>query len=124
MIGFATTFALGAVAVFGLSALLWAMGREAGRCPVSGQAARAATMALIGGFVPLALGLILVIAAWVNGRGDLTVQEGATAVGFAWIAGGVGFTLAATTLRDTLRQVRLDAYEAAAEPVATPPEAA
>ena len=124
MTGFLMTFGLGAMAVAGLTALLWAMGREAGRCPLSGQAARAATMALIGGFVPLALGLILVIAAWVNGHGDLTVQEGALAVGFAWMAGGVGFTLAATTLRDTLRQVRLDAFATRVAEEAAPEAAA
>lgn len=94
-----------ALAFSGLAALasvLALVGRAAGTCPDSRDAARVATLVVTTGFAAIGAGLVLMIAAAlpVLATGSLTALY--VSLGFAAIALGIGFYTAATTLRDIL----------------------
>ncbi|MGF1553640.1 MAG: hypothetical protein ACFBWO_14260 [Paracoccaceae bacterium] len=102
------TGGLGAVA-----AVLVLIGRMAADCPQTAGAARLATLVVTTAFVAIGAGIVTLIGAAL----PLLAEGAATglyvALGFALIALGVGFQIAASTLRDIL---------AAARPAAGSPE--
>lgn len=103
------TLGTGALTVFGLSALLLILGRGARNCPVSGPAAMGATITVLGAYLSMGLGIAALLAAFagemhLGGLPTMLVAAGGTA-----IVAGIGFTIAATTLRDALIRVRQEA---------------
>jgi hypothetical protein len=104
------TLAFGSVLVFALSFLLVELGKECRRCPVSGPAAAAGTISVLGAFASMGLGVVAIFAA----LGSLPTALVAT--GGAAVTLGIGFSVAATTLRDVLARARREAREDAALP--------
>ncbi len=118
------TLGVGGVLVTGLSSLLLELGKECRRCPVSGPAARVATLSALGAFASMGLGIVALIAAFAGQMrlGDLPTTLVAT--GGAAVALGIGFSIAATSLRDALLRVRQEARADKAEARATQEAAA
>lgn len=88
-----------------LSALLWSIGRAASACPVSGPSARSASIAVIGAYASIALGIIVLIAALGVETGVDETKRLLAQLGAAAIINGVGFSIAASTLRDLIDQL-------------------
>lgn len=96
----------GAAAVLALSVLLFALGRAAQNCPEAGPPIRAASLGVAATFTPVGLGLVLLIAASAQRLLETDpLNAGLTIVGLSMIVGGVGFAIAAATLRDTAMNI-------------------
>lgn len=105
------TLAFGSVLVLSLSALLLELGKECRRCPVSGPAAGAATLSVLGAFGSMGLGIVALFAAF---AGELSLGSLPTALvstGGAAVVLGIGFSIAATALRDALTRARREVRE-------------
>lgn len=88
-----------------MTALLWAIGRAASACPVSGRAVRGVALAVIGAYACITLGLIALIGA-LGVETDLGDARRLFAqIGAAALAAGVGFSIAAATLRDAVERL-------------------
>lgn len=108
--------AAGLALVIGLCLALAGLGRAARDCPVSGPAARSATLGVVGAFASIGLGVVASIGALflevdLKPAAATLGQFGVTAVSL-----GVGFAIAASALRESLSRVtreRLAAVEIA-----------
>ena len=116
------TLAFGSLLVFALSFLLVELGKECRRCPISGPAAAAGTISVLGAFASMGLGIVAMFAAFAGELSLGALPTALVAVGGAAVTHGIGFSVAATTLRDVLararREAREDAATAAAEAAA------
>lgn len=107
---------VGAMAVLALSIMLVALGRAAQSCPEAGPPIRAASLGVAGAYAPIGLGLVLVIATSADRLLEgPTLQTGLAIVGLSLIAGGVGFAIAAATLRETATTINRRIQQSAAE---------
>lgn len=88
-----------------LSNLLWRLGREASKCPVSGGAALGATIAIVGAYASIAFGLVALVGALGAGLTVDPLKLGLAQIGAAALIAGIGFSIAASTLRDSLAEV-------------------
>ena len=95
----------GAAIVAGLAQLLRSVGREMARCPVNGAASRATSLVVLGVFVSMGLGATGVVAALVSAARTDTASEVVMGTGIVAILLGIGFSIAATVLRDVMRAV-------------------
>ena len=110
------TLAFGSVLVFALSFLLVELGKECRRCPVSGPAAAAGTISVLGAFASMGLGVVAIFAAFAGQLALGSLPTALVATGGAAVTLGIGFSVAATTLRDVLARARREAREDAALP--------
>lgn len=92
---------LGVATVIALTALLLGLGRVAARsCP--GEGARLAALGVAGAYAAIGLGVVLVTAAAVEAFGDPFTPRALAPAGLSMIALGVGFSIAAATLRNLI----------------------
>lgn len=96
-------FSIAMIAV--LSSLLWRLGREASRCPVSGGAALGATIAVVGAYASIAFGLVAIVGALGAGAQIDALKLSLAQIGASALISGIGFSIAAATLRDALADV-------------------
>lgn len=121
-IGTLITLVIGCILVLSLSRLLLELGKECRTCPYSGAAAGVATLSVLGAFTSMGLGVVAVFAAFANSisMGDLPnmlVATGMTAVSL-----GIGFSIAATALKDALLTARREARTDEAQKNSPQPE--
>ncbi len=106
------TLGTGIVVVMGLSMLLLELGKECRKCPTTGPAATAATLSVMGAFTSIGFGVVALFAAF---AGELHLGSLPTALvstGGAAVVLGIGFSIAATALRDALSRAGRETNEA------------
>lgn len=96
--------AAGALSVLALAWLLGQIGRAARDCPVSGPAARAATLGVVGAFAAIGLGVVAMIGAVASEIDAAPVAASLGQYGAASVLLGISFAIAASTLREALSQ--------------------
>ncbi len=105
------TLAFGCALVLALSALLLELGKECRRCPIAGPSAGAATLGVIGAFSSMGIGVVALFAAFAGELMLGSLPTSLVAVGGAAVTLGIGFSIAATTLRDALTRARREVRE-------------
>lgn len=99
-------FSLAFAGLLAVAAVLVAIGRAAAKCPQTAPAARLATWVVTTGFVSIGTGVVALIGAALPVLRAGEASGLYMALGFAFIALGIGFFLAATNLRDILAAAR------------------
>lgn len=108
------TLALGGLGA--VAAILVLIGRAAADCPQTASAAKLATLVVTTGFVAIGAGVVTLIGAALPVLAAGAATGLYVALGLALIALGIGFQIAATTLRDILRAARAASESVPAQP--------
>lgn len=99
----------GTAILIGLTVVLRTLGKEAEACPVTGAAAKLAALGVLGAFVSIGLGIVFLIGAFAGQMSVGAFPTGLVGAGLSAMILGIAFSVAATTLRDTLTNLRREA---------------
>ena len=102
---FTAFFFVTAIALAGLSYMIFKIGDALTECPVTGRAARAGALTIVTGFIAIGTGAVMIMAAGVfMGFAAINVETVLAAIGVSLLGLGLGFTHAIATLRDVVAQ--------------------
>lgn len=102
---FTAYFLVTAIALAGLSYMIFRIGEALSDCPATGRAAKAGSLTIVTGFVAIGTGAVMIIAAGVfTALAGINVETVLAAIGVSLLGLGLGFTHAIATLRDVVAQ--------------------
>jgi len=102
---FATFFFVTAIALTGLSYMIFKIGDALSDCPATGRAARAGSITIVTGFTAIGSGAVLILAAGVFSMfASVGADAVMAAIGLSLLGLGLGFTHAVAALRDVVAQ--------------------
>ena len=111
---FTTFFLVTALALAGLSYMIFKIGDALTDCPATGRAARAGSLTIVTGFIAIGTGAVMIMAAGVfTAFAGIDIETVLAAIGLALLGLGLGFTHAIATLRDVVAQAAKQAAAAA-----------
>jgi len=101
----ASFFLVTAIALAGLSYMIFQIGHALSDCPTTGRAARAGSLTIVTGFIAIGTGAVMIMAAGVfTTFASIGIEAAFAAIGLSLLGLGLGFTHAIATLRDVVAQ--------------------
>lgn len=102
---FTAFFLVTAIALAGLSYMIFKIGEALTDCPIAGRAARAGALTIVTGFVAIGTGAVMIVAAGIfTAFSGISVDAILASIGLSLLGLGLGFTHAIATLRDVVAQ--------------------
>ncbi|SMX45825.1 hypothetical protein [Actibacterium lipolyticum] len=116
IVAYTLYFALCLLVLIGLATMIMKIGAALGDCPNTGRAAKAGAISITSGYLAIGFGGCVLIAAIMPALKNLPDAGLFVALGVACIALGMGFSSAATTLREIVARAALQANPPAPQP--------